>query len=384
MFTSVKIVIFFTLLSLTFFLILAPIYLLPVRKIECREGNIGGVKDLIIDRYSVFSGALHIHTFFSKDSKTPPSWVLSFAKKNSFDFLLFADHNTTAVKNIVSVSDPNIEIIIGEEKSQKGKHLLLIDDEQFISHPYLGFKDEINKYKGFEGFSLIYLIQNVGIKKILLLPSFVFGFLLKGGDIPGILYDFIVDYEDPFSIQNENFLNNLSTTVVLSVSDYHLKIMWPPMIGLPPIPLIKSLNMIVWTDNREKNNIIQALKNGNSAVAFFEPERAKDFYFVGVKSNEIFPPSVLPTKPDEILAFFKKEKRERERKRKKNAVILIETAEGGKRIKSDCFYGDAYVSFPQVQQPKLVRAVVLKYFMKFGDILIGARRWIGTNPFYLK
>lgn len=101
-------------------------------------------------KFNHYSGIIHIHTIFSKDSILAPLDLLYYTKKYNIDYVIITDHNTLEGKKYENFYD-NTLLLVGEEITpEKGNHLLAFNIEKTIlpnKDPQLMI-DEVNKQNG--------------------------------------------------------------------------------------------------------------------------------------------------------------------------------------------------------------------------------------------
>lgn len=53
-----------------------------------------------MDKFNNYSGVVHIHTTYSKDSVLKPLDLIPYLKKYKVDFAIITDHNNLEAKNM--------------------------------------------------------------------------------------------------------------------------------------------------------------------------------------------------------------------------------------------------------------------------------------------
>lgn len=267
-----------------------------------------------------FSGVIHLHTIYSKDSELTPFDLIKYAKRKNIDFIIITDHNSIEAKKFEGLYD-NVLLLVGEEITPpNGNHLLAIgidkfiecsDDPQknidrvneegglsFIEHPFFDgnrfIKKEANmkwinwNVKNFTGMSIFNYTTDGGerMKPITYLLFYFFPGLDK--DIPNFK-----------TIKKWDELTQQRRVVGIGTLDAHFlyfKIF--NKIKFEVFPFIYYFfsirtNIITKEDFLSKDVIYNALKNGNVYINHeylgdgrgftFGLEKDGDFYLMGEK-----------------------------------------------------------------------------------------------------
>jgi len=103
-----------------------------------------------MDKFNNYSGVVHIHTTYSKDSILKPLDLIPYLKKYKVDFAIITDHNNLEAKKYEGFYE-NILLLIGEEITpEEGNHLLAFNIKDLIKpkEDVQSVIDEINLQDG--------------------------------------------------------------------------------------------------------------------------------------------------------------------------------------------------------------------------------------------
>lgn len=302
--------------------------LLPIKLIKCER------HDVKLHPETVKRGVLHIHSFFSHDSKLSPWMAISFARKEKIDFIVFTDHGNNHVGRLVGKGQ-GVNVIAGKELRIEGKYVLLFDDIKILTHSS-NFED----FDIYEGFTPMDFFKRM--KTIALMPSLPVGWAIFGSEWLGMLYTFFID---------EKRLR--SGKIVVAGINYHLK-------GgrIPPISILSTFNVMVWGEKP-----LEGIKEGRVFIALFDANDARDFLFALNCDGEMLLPSSKTLTCTDAEVFLKVPK---------NGVGIIKTD-----------LGEFCTNKLSISSGR-ISAKVLKPILKLGNLLVGAKLWIWSNPFLLQ
>ncbi|MCX8095514.1 MAG: PHP domain-containing protein [Caldisericia bacterium] len=267
-----------------------------------------------------FSGVIHLHTIYSKDSELTPLELIKYAKKFNIDFLIITDHNTIEGKKFEGYYNNKL-LIVGEEITPyHGDHILAIgienliepsNDSQnninridkegglsFIEHPFFNgnrfIKKEANMawknwdIKNFTGLSIFNYTCDGG-ERLNLFTYILFYFF------PGLDRD-IPNYK---TLNKWDELNQTRKVIGIGTLDAHFlyfKIFKKLKIQTFPFNYYFNsirTNIITEESNLNKNLVFNSLKNGNIYIIhqylgdgkgfIFGLEKGGDFYLIGRK-----------------------------------------------------------------------------------------------------
>lgn len=267
-----------------------------------------------------FSGVIHLHTIYSKDSELTPLDLLKYAKRFNIDFLIITDHNTIEAKKFEGLYD-DVLLIVGEELSPPdGNHLLAIGIENFIEYsddPQENI-DKVNKEGGLSFIEHPFFDGNKFIKKETKMKwnnwnvkNFtgisIFNYTCDGGErmkpLTYLLFYFFpgLDKDMPNykTIKKWDELIQKRRVVGIGTLDAHfLYFKLFNKLKIEVFPFIYYFNSIrtnIITENKNlsKEAILKALKNGNLYVNHeylgdgrgfaFGIEKKDKFYLMGEK-----------------------------------------------------------------------------------------------------
>jgi hypothetical protein len=265
--------------------------------------------------YNYFSGIIHLHTIYSKDSDLTPLQILNYAKRFNVDFVIITDHNTIEAKKYEGYYG-NTLLLVGEEISPpNGNHLLAIGIDEHIEHS-LNPQENIDKIKNFNGLSFIehpFFNGNRYIKKETKMmwqdwnvKNFtgmsIFNYTCDGGErmkpstylifyfFPGLDKD-IPNYK---TIKKWDELTQKRRIVGIGTLDAHfLYVKIFNKIKLQTFPFIyyfNSIRTIIITDDKKinKESIHNSLKNGHAYINHEYLGDGIGFIFGVEKGNEFF------------------------------------------------------------------------------------------------
>ncbi len=339
--------------------------------------------------YKYFSGVIHLHTVYSKDSELTPLDLIKYAKKFNIDFLIITDHNSIEAKKFEGFYD-NILLIVGEELSPpNGEHLLAIGVENFIKytdnpqenidiiinegglsfieHPFFDGNKFIKKetkikwnnwnVKNFTGISIFNYTCDGG-ERMRPLTYFLFYFF------PGLDKD-IPNYK---TLKKWDELIQTRRVVGIGTLDAHfLYFKLFNRIKIETFPFIYYFNsirtnIITYEKNLSKELIFNALKNGNVYVNHEYLGDGRGFVF-GIKKKDKFylmGEKVLYENNENLLV-----------KTPKNCLIRI--IKNGEKY-FETFGNEVYLK----SVPEGIFRVETEVYHRFNY-----KPWIYSNPVYL-
>ncbi len=344
-------------------------------------------KNILNKKYFELTGCIHNHTEYSFDAQVKLSKIIRAAKKNSLDYITINDHNTKAAQNDAAVKkETNLIVIVGVEINDPGKnnHFLVFNSDEiiegkeaheyvqryadsdaicFAAHPFekrasKKFRKYIwtdKKNDGFDGIEVWnYLSEWIG-KLNPKLNGLIF-----------ILFPSLF-VKKPFkeAIEYWDTLNNdgKRRSAIGSVDAHSEKI---EKFGLKfsflthktMFSSIRTNVLIPENNSIEQNNILKALKNGNSYIINYKRGNPYDFYagIASINESAIFGEELPFSK--EMYFYFKLPK-----------IARVKLFRNGKKIASKL---DEKGRF-KIKQAGNYRLEIFRY----------GYAWIFTNNIYI-
>lgn len=321
-----------------------------------------------------FSGVIHLHTIYSKDSELTPIDLIKYAKRGKIDFLIITDHNSIEAKKYEGFYE-NILLLVGEEITPKnGNHLLAIGIEKFIEcsdDPQKNI-DRINKEGGLSFIEHPFFEGNKFIKKETRMKwtnwnvknftgMSIFNYTTDGGErmrpstyllfyfFPGLDRD-IPNYK---TLEKWDELNQERRVIGIGTLDAHfLYFKLFNRIKIEVFPFIYYFfsirtNIITKENTLSKEVIYNALKNGNVYINheylgdgrgfIFGLEKRNNFYLMGEKvlyeGNENL---IVKTPKRCLIRIIKDGKTIIEKKEKE--IYLKNISQGVYRVETEIFH----------------------------------------------
>ncbi len=270
--------------------------------------------------FNHFSGIIHLHTIYSKDSDLDPLQIVNYAKKFNIDFVIITDHNTIEAKRYEGFYG-DLLLVVGEEISPPdGNHILAIGIDKFIEFS-LNPQENIDNINSLNGLSFIehpFFNGNRFIKKETKMmwldwsvKNFtgmsIFNYTCDGGErmkpTTYLLYYFFpgLDRDVPNykTIKKWDELNKKRRVVGIGTLDAHfLYFKLFKKFKIQTFPFIYYFNSIrtnIITKEKKLNKTIlyKSLKNGHLYINheylgdgrgfLFEIEKGSEFYIMGDK-----------------------------------------------------------------------------------------------------
>jgi len=272
------------------------------------------IKNIFDRKFIELTGCIHNHTEYSFDCNIPVSEVIRAAKKNNLDYITINDHRTKkAEKDIAVLEEKELQVIVGVEINDKenNNHFLVFNSDDimigksadeyvkfysqqknavtFAAHPFeRRSSNKFRKYiwtdKNNDGFDGLEIWNYLSIWLGKLKPE------LNG--LPMILLPSLFvkkPYRKNISYWDE--LNNAGKRkAAIGSVDAHSEVF--DKLGfkikfLTHNMLFKTIRTNIWLpENVEisKENILQALKNGNSYLVNYKVGNPYNFY-AGISAN---------------------------------------------------------------------------------------------------
>jgi len=270
-------------------------------------------KNIFNTKYFELTGCVHNHTEYSFDAQVKLSKIIRAAKKNSLDYITINDHHTKAAQNDDAVKkETNLIVIVGVEvnDTSKNNHFLVFNSDEiiegkeakeyvqryadsdaicFAAHPFekrssKKFRKYIWTDKGNDGFDGIeiwnYLSEWIGKLNPKLNGLF---FILFPSLFVKKPFKEAVEYWDD--------LNNAGKrrSAIGSVDAHSEKMekfgfKFKFLTHKTMFSSIRTNVLIPENNPIEQQNILKALKNGNSYIVNYKRGNPYDFY-AGIASK---------------------------------------------------------------------------------------------------
>lgn len=332
-----------------------------------------------------YTGIIHVHTIFSKDSSLKPLDLLPYLKKYKIDYIIITDHNTIEGK-IYEGFQENILYLVGEEVTHKeGNHLLAFNIKSLIKpqDDIQSVIDEINKNGGlsfiehpfFEGNKLIK--KNVNMKWLdWNVKNFtgmsIFNYTCDGGERLNLFMFFLFYFFPGLDKDRPNYktlkkwdeLNKIRKTIGIGTLDAHFLYLNSKIEFFPFKYYFNSIRTnIVSNKPLNENTVYDEIKKGHVYIVHNYLGNGKGFSFYIKRDKEIFiMGDELKLRGDETLYI------------KSPSKSLIKLIYNGK-----CVYQKVCKEVVNKQLKKgFYRVEIYKLHM------LNYKPWIFSNPIYIK
>ncbi|MGB9749720.1 MAG: hypothetical protein ACPLWB_02645 [Caldisericia bacterium] len=266
-----------------------------------------------MNHFNHYSGVIHIHTIYSKDSLFKPLDIMPYLKKYKINFAIITDHNSIEGKKYEGFHE-NILLLVGEEISpNKGNHLLAFNIKSLIKpdENVQSIIDEINLQNGlsfiehpfFEGNRLLKNKINMkwtnwNVKDFTGIA--IFNYTCDGGERLNVLKYLIfyffpgLDKDKPNykTINKWDELNKFRKTVGIGTLDLHFLYFKFLIFKIEVFPFKYFFNSIrtnIITDKMlNKETVYEEIKKGHVYISNNYLGDTKDFIFYIKRDNEKF------------------------------------------------------------------------------------------------
>lgn len=335
-----------------------------------------------------YTGIIHVHTIFSKDSLLKPLDLLPYLKKFKIDYMIITDHNTIEGKNYEGFHD-SILYLVGEEITPKeGNHLLAFNIESLVK-PQKNIQDVIDEINNQQGLSFIehpFIEKNELIKKNINMKWIdwsvkdfsgisIFNYTCDGGERLNLFKYFIfyffpgLDKDRPNykTIKKWDELNKIRKTIGIGTLDAHFLYFKFLNFNIEYFPFKYFFNSIrsniISSKPLNKDTVYDEIKKGHLYVIHNYLGNGEGFNFYIKRDKEMFlMGDELKLKGNETLYI------------KLPTKSLIKLIYNG-----DCIYQKVCkeVVYNQLKSG-FYRVEIYKFHM------LNYKPWIFSNPIYIK
>ncbi len=266
------------------------------------------IKKIFGDKYIELTGSIHNHTKYSYDSQAEPYKIIQDAKKQALDYILISDHsNNEAMKDKVFMNEKDIFVIVGFElNDKKQEHHYLVFGETnlqlfdtaieytkyyfnkentatFAAHPfdkravasmkkYIWEKTDITDFHGIEIWNAVSdWIEKLNPKRNGFFFVFFPSFFIKSADKEAIKW-----WDDLNKSGMKKSAIGSSDAHTFPVKKFGITFRFLTHNFL--FKTVRTNILVPYKENIEKEDILKALKNGNSYIINYKRGYPDNFY----------------------------------------------------------------------------------------------------------
>jgi len=232
-------------------------------------------KNIFDKKYFELTGCVHNHTGYSFDAQVRLSKIIKVAKKNELDYITINDHHTMAAREDEAVNkETDLIVIVGAEINdpQKNNHFLVFNTDEIIQGKEA--KEYVQHYAESEAISFIaHPFEKRASKRF---RKYIWTDK-KNDNFDGIeIWNYLSEWIGKLNPK----LNGL------------FFVLFPSLFVKKPLRETKTLfrsirtNVLIPEDAQiDQQNILKALKNGNSYIVNYKVGNPYDFY-AGIASSK--------------------------------------------------------------------------------------------------
>lgn len=266
-----------------------------------------------MNQFNHYTGVIHIHTIYSKDSLFNPLEIIPYLKKYKIDFAIITDHNSIEGKKYEGFHQ-NVLLLVGEEITpDQGNHLLAFNIRSLIkpNENIQSIIDEINIQNGLSFIEHPFFESNRLLKNKINMKWIkwdvknftgiaIFNYTCDGGERLNVLKYLIFYFFPGLDKDRPNYktinkwdeLNNFRKTVGIGTLDLHFlyfKFLNFKIEVFPFKYFFNSIRTNIITDKRlNKDTVYEEIKKGHVYISNNYLGDAKDFIFYIKRDDEIF------------------------------------------------------------------------------------------------
>jgi len=266
-----------------------------------------------MNQFNHYTGVIHIHTIYSKDSLFNPLEIIPYLKKYKIDFAIITDHNSIEGKKYEGFHQ-NVLLLVGEEITHnQGNHLLAFNIRSLIkpNENIQSIIDEINIQNGLSFIEHPFFESNRLLKNKINMKWIkwdvknftgiaIFNYTCDGGERLNVLKYLIFYFFPGLDKDRPNYktinkwdeLNNFRKTVGIGTLDLHFlyfKFLNFKIEVFPFKYFFNSIRTNIITDKRlNKDTVYEEIKKGHVYISNNYLGDAKDFIFYIKRDDEIF------------------------------------------------------------------------------------------------